>query len=113
MRSAARGCQRYRAPHDPAPAGGLLGSRSEHRICRRLHGESKPTMNSKRTPADIVQSPLQEPRLPPGQVRTEKWPVLHYGSVPQVDLNTWEFRVDGLVTKPARWTWNEFQALPQ
>jgi DMSO/TMAO reductase YedYZ molybdopterin-dependent catalytic subunit len=70
-------------------------------------------MNSKRTPADIVQSPLQEPRLPPGQVRTEKWPVLHYGSVPQVDLNTWEFRVDGLVTKPVRWTWDEFQALPQ
>jgi DMSO/TMAO reductase YedYZ molybdopterin-dependent catalytic subunit len=70
-------------------------------------------MNSKRPPADIVQSPLQEPRLPPGQVRTEKWPVLHYGSVPQVDLNTWDFRVYGLVKKPERWTWDEFQALPQ
>jgi len=70
-------------------------------------------MNSKRLPADTVQSPIQEPRLPPGQVRTEKWPVLHYGSVPQVDLNTWDFRVYGLVEKPARWTWDEFQTLPQ
>ena len=70
-------------------------------------------MNSKRLPADTVQSPIQEPRLPPGQVRTEKWPVLHYGSVPQVDLNTWDFRVYGLVERPARWTWDEFQTLPQ
>jgi DMSO/TMAO reductase YedYZ molybdopterin-dependent catalytic subunit len=70
-------------------------------------------MNSERPPADTVQSPLQEPRLPPGQVRTEKWPVLHHGSVPQVDLNTWDFRVDGLVSKPVRWTWDEFLALPQ
>jgi DMSO/TMAO reductase YedYZ molybdopterin-dependent catalytic subunit len=70
-------------------------------------------VNSKPVPADTVESPLQEPRLPPGQVRTEKWPVLHYGSVPQVDLATWDFRVDGLVKSPKRWTYEEFLALPQ
>jgi DMSO/TMAO reductase YedYZ molybdopterin-dependent catalytic subunit len=64
-------------------------------------------------PADTVESPLQEPRLPPGQVRTEKWPVLHYGSVPHVDLATWDFRVDGLVKSPKRWTYEEFLTLPQ
>ena len=32
-------------------------------------------------------------RLPPGQYLTEKWPVLHYGSVPKVDLATWDFRI--------------------
>ena len=60
-----------------------------------------------------IESPRQEPRLPPGQVQTQKWPVLHYGSVPRVDLTQWELRVDGLVEHPQRWTWTEFQALPR
>jgi DMSO/TMAO reductase YedYZ molybdopterin-dependent catalytic subunit len=70
-------------------------------------------VNSKPVPADTVQSPLQEPRLPPGQVRTDKWPVLHYGTVPHVDLANWDFRVHGLVKSPRRWTYEEFLALPQ
>src|ERR687898_566531 len=32
-------------------------------------------------------------RLPPGQYLTEKWPVLHAGTVPDTDLATWDFRV--------------------
>ena len=36
-------------------------------------------------------------RLPPGQYITDKWPVLHAGSVPQTDLATWDFRVFGSV----------------
>lgn len=70
-------------------------------------------MNSQRGPADTVQSPMQEPRLPPGQIRTEKWPVLHYGSLPQVDLSTWDLRVFGQVERPARWSYDEFLALPR
>jgi DMSO/TMAO reductase YedYZ molybdopterin-dependent catalytic subunit len=70
-------------------------------------------MNSSPDPADTFVSPQQEPRLPPGQVLTEKWPVLHYGNVPRVDLATWDLRVHGLVERPARWTYNEFLALPQ
>lgn len=70
-------------------------------------------MNSDRPAADTVESPRQDPRLPPGQVKTDKWPVLHYGSVPRVDLATWDFRIDGLVERPARWTWEEFLALPR
>ena len=52
-------------------------------------------------------------RIPPGQELTTKWPVLHYGSVPQVDLATWDFRIAGLVEQPVRFTWDEFMALPQ
>jgi DMSO/TMAO reductase YedYZ molybdopterin-dependent catalytic subunit len=52
-------------------------------------------------------------RIPPGQYRTEKFPVLHYGSVPKVDLATWDFRVYGLVGNPFRLTWDEFKALPR
>ena len=70
-------------------------------------------MNREPRPADAIESPRHEPRLPPGQVRTEKWPVLHYGSVPRIDLATWEFSVDGLVEHPQRWSWEEFQKLPR
>ena len=39
-------------------------------------------------------------RIPPGQYRTEKFPVLHYGSVPKTDLATWDLKVYGLVDSP-------------
>jgi DMSO/TMAO reductase YedYZ molybdopterin-dependent catalytic subunit len=52
-------------------------------------------------------------RVPPGQHLTEKFPVLHYGSVPKVDLATWDFRVHGDVDNPLRLTWDEFRALPR
>ncbi len=70
-------------------------------------------MNTRPQPADIPDSPRQEPRLPPGQVLTEKWPVLSYGAVPEIDLATWDFRVFGMVERPARWSWEEFQQLPR
>jgi DMSO/TMAO reductase YedYZ molybdopterin-dependent catalytic subunit len=54
-----------------------------------------------------------EGRLPPGQSLTLKWPVLHEGNVPRVDLRTWDFRVDGLVETSLRFTWEEFNRLPQ
>ena len=52
-------------------------------------------------------------RVPPGQFVTEKFPVLHYGNVPAVELATWDFRVFGLVETPIRLTWDEFRALPE
>ena len=38
-------------------------------------------------------------RLPPGQYLTDKWPVLHAGSVPTTDLATWDFAVTGDVDR--------------
>jgi DMSO/TMAO reductase YedYZ molybdopterin-dependent catalytic subunit len=52
-------------------------------------------------------------RLPPGQYLTEKWPVLHAGSVPHADLATWDFTVTGEVENPLRLTFDELKALPQ
>ena len=43
------------------------------------------------------QDPAVAARIPPGQYRTDKFPVLHYGSVPRADLATWDFRVFGQV----------------
>ena len=51
-------------------------------------------------------------RLPPGQIVTVKWPVLHYGTVPKVDLATWRFRVWGAVEHPYELTWDELMRLP-
>lgn len=55
----------------------------------------------------------REGRLPPGQALTQKFPVLHYGSVPPFDPATWDFRVYGLVEEEKRWTWDEFNQLPR
>jgi DMSO/TMAO reductase YedYZ molybdopterin-dependent catalytic subunit len=52
-------------------------------------------------------------RLPPGQYLTEKWPVLHAGSIPETDLSTWTFRVFGEVERPLELTWEQFTALPR
>jgi DMSO/TMAO reductase YedYZ molybdopterin-dependent catalytic subunit len=60
----------------------------------------------------VVEAGYDPARLPPGQYLTEKWPVLHAGSVPDVDLTTWDFRVFGEVEQPLRLTWEELTALP-
>jgi len=52
-------------------------------------------------------------RLPPGQYLTEKWPVLHAGSVPDTDLATWDLRVFGEVENPITLSWDELNALPK
>jgi DMSO/TMAO reductase YedYZ molybdopterin-dependent catalytic subunit len=52
-------------------------------------------------------------RLPPGQVETRKWPVLHAGRVPDVDLARWRFSVRGLVDRPYALSWEELNALPR
>ena len=53
------------------------------------------------------------PRLPPGQIVTQKWPVLHYGSVPRIDLTRWRFEVRGAVERPFALGWDELLALPR
>jgi DMSO/TMAO reductase YedYZ molybdopterin-dependent catalytic subunit len=52
-------------------------------------------------------------RLPPGQYLTDKWPVLHAGSVPHTDLATWTFRVFGEVEEELELSWEQLSALPR
>jgi DMSO/TMAO reductase YedYZ molybdopterin-dependent catalytic subunit len=54
---------------------------------------------------------VDESRIPPGQYYTDKWPVLHAGGVPAVDLRTWDFRVFGLVRNEIRLSFDELVAL--
>lgn len=55
-----------------------------------------------------------ESRVPPGQYVTEKFPVLHYGNVPQyTDIeHTWDLRVSGEIAEPFRLSFEQFRALP-
>ena len=52
-------------------------------------------------------------RVPPGQTLTDKFPVLSYGATPRFNLETWDFRILGLVDTELRFSYEEFRALPQ
>ena len=64
---------------------------------------------------EIIISPdtQRENRVPPGQRLTEKWPVLHYGFVPHIDLAQWTFTISGLVKERRVLTYEEFASLPR
>src|SRR5690606_3021810 len=53
-------------------------------------------------------------RTPPGQVLTAKWPVLHYGDVPQVDPTSpdWRLKVFGLCDAPYELRYEELRSMP-
>ena len=60
-----------------------------------------------------VDARRDEGRIPPGQVETRKWPVLHAGRVPAVSLAAWRFDVRGLVNRPLSLSWDELLAMPR
>ncbi len=61
----------------------------------------------------VIDAGYDPARLPPGQYLTEKWPVLHAGSIPRTDLATWDFVVSGEVENPIRISWDELNAFPR
>ena len=57
--------------------------------------------------------PTADPsRIPPGQYLTPDFPVLSAGPTPRTPLDQWSFEIRGDVGHPARWSWQEFLALP-
>jgi DMSO/TMAO reductase YedYZ molybdopterin-dependent catalytic subunit len=59
------------------------------------------------------ESPEIAARIPPGQVLTDKFPVLHFGRTPDYpDLAGWDFRVFGDVETPFTLKWAELRQLP-
>ena len=53
-------------------------------------------------------------RVPPGQTLAvgDRWPLLHFGPVPEVDLKTWDLQVFGEVENQLRFDFGELHALP-
>ncbi|VVN45096.1 sulfite oxidase-like oxidoreductase [Pseudomonas fluorescens] len=62
-------------------------------------------------------SPQADPafgnRLPPGQVLTERFPILHEGEVPEYDLANWSLRLSGTLAQPIELRYADLLALPQ
>ncbi|HET7566152.1 MAG TPA: sulfite oxidase-like oxidoreductase [Gemmatimonadaceae bacterium] len=71
---------------------------SEPFISRGFHGRRRPAGTAG--------------RLPPGQYVTPDFPVLSAGPTPHTPLDTWDFTVRDMGGRTARWTWDEFKALP-
>jgi len=52
-------------------------------------------------------------RLPPGQYETRDFPVLSAGPTPRTPLSAWDLTLRSFDGQFARWTWDEFVALPR
>lgn len=79
----------------------------------KAQGDEIPTPEG--LPGDVIVSPdaRRPDRIPPGQSRTRKWPVLDASGPPEIDLGTWRLRIGGLVGEESEWTWEEFLRLPR
>ena len=77
--------------------------------------QDEPVAAPEAQPEGVIISPdtRRANRIPPGQSRTRKWPVLDAGGPPRINLETWELEMRGLVNEPACWSWKEFLALPR
>ena len=66
-------------------------------------------------PREVVVSPdtRRSERIPPGQSRTRKWPILDASGPPPINLETWRFRMGGLVNNQMVWNWKDFFSLPR
>ena len=64
---------------------------------------------------NIIISPdtEREVRIPPGQHEDKSWPVLHAGSVPEINSENWKFKIWGLVEEEVKLNLQEFMALPR
>jgi len=54
-----------------------------------------------------------KPRIPPGQVVTSKFPVLHVGPIPTFYPQKWGFRLFGSVEEEVVFSYREFMSLPK
>jgi DMSO/TMAO reductase YedYZ molybdopterin-dependent catalytic subunit len=54
----------------------------------------------------------RDERLPPGQYDVgSDWPVLTAEPTPHLDVASWSFRIEGLVSSESNWSWDEIHAL--
>ena len=82
----------------------------------RAHEEAKYQEGPPPSPPDgVIVSPdtTRDNRLPPGQARTRKWPILDAFGPPEIDLDQWLLEIVGLVEHPVTFTLEEFKALPR
>jgi DMSO/TMAO reductase YedYZ molybdopterin-dependent catalytic subunit len=74
-----------------------------------MHNKADRLRKSRSPKAD----PAQGNRLPPGQVLTERFPILHEGEIPEYDFAHWSLRLFGTLARPIELRYADLQALPQ
>jgi DMSO/TMAO reductase YedYZ molybdopterin-dependent catalytic subunit len=79
----------------------------------KLQGKAAPTPEEMEAGVIISPDTRRENRIPPGQSRTLKWPVLDASGTPVIDMTKWRLSIDGMVNSPIHLTWEEVQALPR
>jgi DMSO/TMAO reductase YedYZ molybdopterin-dependent catalytic subunit len=90
------------------------------RLSRILKGEDSSNLDERAIQAILEDENIiisadtqREERIPPGQHEEKKWPVLHAGSVPKIDISKWKFRMWGLVEEEKELSFQEFMSLKQ
>ncbi len=65
--------------------------------------------------AEIIISPdtRRDDRIPPGQSRTRRWPVLDAFGAPEIDPAKWRIEISGLVERAGSLSLDEFRLLPR
>ncbi len=53
----------------------------------------------------------QKNRLPPGQHKTDRFPVLQHGSILRLDRSKYKLKIEGLVEKPVEYSLDELKGL--
>lgn len=76
-----------------------------------MHNKAERIKNMKLP--SVITDPALDHRLPPGQVWTERFPILHEGEVPEYDMSVWTLRVFGEVEEEKVFTYEELMKLPQ
>jgi DMSO/TMAO reductase YedYZ molybdopterin-dependent catalytic subunit len=66
-----------------------------------------------RRKAELAEQGVDSSRVPPGQYVTDRFPVLHAGVTPKVQLAKWDFRVEGLAGEPVSWSYQDMLDMPQ
>jgi len=52
-------------------------------------------------------------RVPPGQLLTNRFPVMHYGPIPRFNPAVWDFRAWGEVEEQLVLTWDQIMEIPR
>ncbi|KIL42352.1 oxidoreductase [Gordoniibacillus kamchatkensis] len=77
-----------------------------------MHEKAKRIQQMKIDTAAVADPALAD-RLPPGQVWTGRFPILHEGEVPAYDMSSWSLRLFGEVENERSLSFDEILHLPQ
>lgn len=90
----------------------LPGADHSHDELKYQHGDPPRPVEAPAT-AIISVDTTRENRIPPGQARTRKWPVLDAYGPPEIDLDDWKLSIFGLVEVPTEYDLETWMGLPR